>query len=406
MLPPGTPGALPSIPVAIRKGIVREDTVAVVAPNGVLLFFALADGAYLGERRTPDGLLPWIEGLRIRPPAANQPDVALANAADTLLVASRDAHLVALGLDRLPRRRRGRRKAIREQLRRIALGEPFVSRAVSDLNLLLSGGNEVAVYLALAEAQMALGKPADALVAVKQVLNVDPQRPQALRLRVLATFALTKDFDSVEPLLVELGRIDSILAARAAVELSDVSREGQSIRRFLTLATRLAPVYGSRAHRRLGSFRLRFLASRLPENEKKWRQVARNDQLVEDILEVIEEVRRDFVISLSQEEDAFARAAALIVTVLELRIASKIMRNGTPRTNRLKRGHSQLSGLRTTQQLATTIPPLLRNARRLAEGCVSEQPMKASDAAEILRALGRDRPAWAGVLDSIADLWK
>ena len=113
-------------------------------------------------------------------------------------------------------------------------------------------------------------------------------------------------------------------------------------------------------------------------------------------------VRQDYAISLANEEDAGARSAALIVTVLEYYIAKSFVRSA----GRRRTVQTQLTGLMSTNQLEVDIPPLLRSARRIARGCLQDAGHSRGDLLRDLRDLQRQQPQWEGVIDAISELSK
>ncbi|RMG10060.1 MAG: hypothetical protein D6731_18150 [Planctomycetota bacterium] len=419
VLPAGRPGARASEPVVLPRREEREAAVAVVAPTGVLLFFALRDGAYLGERRHSEGLRPWLRSLG----GSTAHGTSERSAAPTLVAATDDDHVLELRCPPLRRPFAGERQRLREQIRRIALGGPFLEQAVKALPSLAHPSSPFAARagLALAEAQMARGDPRAAARAVERVLEVAPRHLGALELRVRASFAQDPRFTpEIRDELVELARVDAARAAEVAVDLSlRAGSDAEDVRGFLNLATYLAPHHDPRAHRELGLFRMsQDLAPRLEaitRGARGWKTPKPKEVL--EVLESIQGVRSDLTSALAKSEDARARAAALLVTVLEFRLAARFVPEGKARERALARLRSQLIGLQSTASLrAGSSPPFLRSTRRLAQGCARDAELSPAQARALVAALRHDLKAlrsgrrdlrgWHAVLDAIDVLWR
>ncbi len=371
---PGADEGLPSAPVVLPDAVEGGGALAAtVAGSGALVLTALEDGAFLGERRYPDGRYrPELtvlaggrgEDERVLPPA--------------LLLRSLDGRLVALDLPPTPRAALTRRARVRSAERLLERGPAFAALALEQLRKLSAEEpSDPATLLGLARAHMRRGEAEAALEVLRRypVVRAEGEErvpPEVLRLQVQATYAREESPEAVRPLLEALGRVDPALAAREAVALArraDAAGNAGLAEAFLVQAIAANP-RDPEARVALGELMLRQL---LPTGARerpqpfsnlvlRWTRLAPKDLL--RVRARAEQARTHLVFALTAREDDRARAAALVAAVLERHLDLEVeQRGGGSRRSELV--EEVIAALAGGGRMPPLADPVLVAARRL-----------------------------------------
>jgi hypothetical protein len=270
-LPDG--GRVPAGPVFFDEG--RK--AAILAPSGAIVLLRTRDGAWLGERRSPEGeLLPWLRSFSL-----GKTTVLLALADQGQLIAfdatTREPPSLEDRLTKDSALPEERRLNLRE-LARLAGSEGILAdRAVAALNQ-LSAQSSVAVLLVQAQARFDKGDVAGALAAASEACEREARLAPAVALRAKAQAAIAMKAKRFQDLRVPYEALDELAAERpriAAAALTDVAEELRRLgrvqddkdltaRRFADAALRASPV-----DRRARYVRALIHIARLPSNEKQ-----------------------------------------------------------------------------------------------------------------------------------------
>jgi len=304
-----------SAPTLLPAAEGREAAIAVVAPSGVLCYYALSDGAWLGEVRPPGGerFDPRIVDLGVEGPLLG------------LTTRGRRLHVVP---PRPGQRSDARRVRLRELTRRIRQGEPYVGPALEELAALAAEDpTDVRAQVALAQGHLVQGDAEAALAAAEAALRRDARSLPALVASARATYAVRGSFDELERHIEGLARDAPDLAGRIALELGEAG--GEDGTRFLRMAVELAP-QDPEVRRVLGLQRIKALPELV-----SWNAATPSD--LDEIRRRVSGASESLLFSLTREPDAEALALAILSVLLERRITEALLQEAEGDLRRLER---------------------------------------------------------------------
>ncbi|MGE0712184.1 MAG: protein kinase [Planctomycetota bacterium] len=368
-LPPGAHP--PGQPLLVGSG--DRQAVAVVAPSGVVLLFALADGSFLGERRAPEGSVESL--LRL--------DALGEGKRPGLLLETSEDQLLAVELPSLVPRQPSLRQKVQALRRAVRARGAELAGALRELELLAQRAGGSLVLQALAEAYLESGRADEALRALDRAQEGGQQEsPALMRVRIVARYVSGARFEEVQEALRALQRLDARQASSVALQLARL-RRGDEERRLIELATELDQDHAA-ARAALGSYLLRHVIE-LPASEERpepqdlgmvqwallgnrwWRGLTAPQ--LRDASGVAAKARLSLLFALQLEDDDSVRAEAIVAAALERALLLEILARSGQRSGAIERLYAH-----ATEALAllaaggpATAPRTLQVARRLRE---------------------------------------
>ncbi len=281
----------PSGPVFLDHGT----RVAVLAPSGAIVILSTRDGAWLGERRAPEGeLRALVMGCDL-PEAGGPTIMALSSGGDLLAFDGATTGSVVAGEGRLH---------LQELARRVALGAPFPAQVAQELSQANYEESALAQFV-LAKARLAAGDLNGTLGAADAAIARAGKHPGALALRAKALVADARLANDSEKLCSLVAQYPD-LAADAALELAEsmAKQNLKAARKLVEVVAHALPTE-PRARRLKVTYMLRHMDE--TEND-----TSLSDQ---DHQRLIQWLREDVLVALTssslEEDQALSALAAL-----------------------------------------------------------------------------------------------
>jgi hypothetical protein len=281
----------PSGPVFLDHGT----RVAVLAPSGAIVILSTKDGAWLGERRAPEGeLRSLVMGCDLSE-AGGPTIVALSSGGDLLAFDAAASGPVVASEGRLH---------LQELARQVELGGAFAAQVAQELSQANYEENALAQYV-LAKARLASDDLAGAETAANAAIAKAGKHPAALAVRVKAEVAdawKNKDVDRLCSLVAQYPEI----AADAALKLAEsLAEQNLKVARKIVEVVAHALPTDPRARRLKVFYMLRHIAA--TEND-----ASLSDQ---DHQRLVQWLREDVLVALTspslEDDQALCALAAL-----------------------------------------------------------------------------------------------
>jgi serine/threonine protein kinase/outer membrane protein assembly factor BamB len=407
MLPrPTRARSAPSAPVRLtgQAGRRSDDVIAVVAPSGVLLLYALTDGRLLGERRVDEGFEPHL--------------LVTQGSAEALVSLTEQGRLQAATVSG-PEGREAptRREAIREQLRVLALGREALERpALNELSALQEAQpKDPVATLALARAYLRQGRWKESRQRADEARrllaqSVPTRVADCLSIATRARFEESRKTTAVSKSLDELAGLDPLRAAETAMELverigdeaSDDAELAQQVKalrqaavRYLREATARDPGDG-RARGRLGELLLTWpgfarLDWKRPEPEAFVR--GRNQASA---------ARVELLLALNADDEPRTQAGAILALCLERQLTLLFRKRATSPAHI----EAEKNRLATIDRLLTALTGdpqggLLEQAAAVAQAAQAERPLPRGSLRQIAQGKRGLVPAWRVTVEAL-----
>ena len=373
-----------------------RQAVAVVAPTGVVLLFSLDDGAFLGERRAPEGDTEDLEVLSGRSDRGGLPPA--------LLLHTTEDELLVVELPSLAAREAGLRQRVQSLRKRLRRGARELANALRELQLLNVRSPDPLVRLAIAEAHLRNGEPDAALRLVKRAQQGGRTASPALqRVRIVATFLAE---EQIAPVVLALNNLRQTSPRQAAeVALLLARQRGPHEQELIKLATELDPSYaparaarGNLLLRRALNVRQREQLGPEDMTPGKWIELANRWwklplPRLRETYKTANTARLSLLFALQLEDDPRTRASAVVAAALERAILLELRRDpqGAKGTEtRLAQAFESLRLLSAGGPPPERSPKSLELARRL----LTAPAMTPIKRAELATDLYREQRDW------------